>query len=383
MTGLRFGALKVVAATILLSGCAAAGPGLSSPTSSGALETSAPSQSDAGAAGLVRGGLTPGGTGWLIAPDGLRVSSDGGRTFDTVTPNGLDPKLIGSVDFKNWPVGYLTVRRGVSVAVLATSDRGKTWSEGSPLGTFPDGLAAGSIDFVDANDGFVSVILPSSTATSVGRLFATTDGGSRWTGLEVPAGGPIDFIDSTTGWLLGGPLHDQLFGTKDGGKTWSLAAIAVPDEAKEHRASPALPSTDRGRLATPVQFFVNGGGPLLFAAYESTDAGASWTRTSDIFKLADEGGQLATSVSGSNWVVSAPAAGGFLVSTDGGRTFTARAAPEGIGSDQFEDVSVSSDGTIWAVASDLGCRTFKNDCSVTRTLWASNDQGATWSAVTP
>jgi photosystem II stability/assembly factor-like uncharacterized protein len=337
-------------------------------------------------ASIIDARLMPSGMGWLLSTAGLKVSADAGRHWDIAATSRPDPRAILDVDIEHWPIGHVVVHHldSAAISVFATSDAGKSWSEGPQFGDFPDGLGGGSIQFLDASRGFVSVVLPSSSAGSAGRLYSTTDGGATWSPLQMPAGGPVQFMDLDNGWLLGGPLHNELYRTADAGTSWSLVEIAVPDEAIDHRTAPAIPSEDNGRLVTPVQFFINGGGPLLFAAYESSDAGTSWARTSDIFKLAEEGVQRASAVAGSNWVI---AAGGLLVSTDGGHSFASHAAPPvsdpPLSDPYLSEVFVSTEGSIWVVLNESGCRAFKSDCWNTTVLWASDDLGGTWSQLTP
>jgi photosystem II stability/assembly factor-like uncharacterized protein len=63
--------------------------------------------------------------------------------------------------------------------------------------------------------------LSSGSSFSLGRLFATEDGGQAWEERQVPLGEPVHFKDVQNGWVAGGPTEDAFYQTLDGGLNWS------------------------------------------------------------------------------------------------------------------------------------------------------------------
>jgi photosystem II stability/assembly factor-like uncharacterized protein len=91
----------------------------------------------------------------------------------------------------------------------------------------PTGFSVGAISFIDANDGWVLGTRRCQTAACLAVL-GTTDGGRSWTTLSAPAAAPeylvegglrrLTFIDDTVGYAYG---SDQLWQTVDSGRRWT------------------------------------------------------------------------------------------------------------------------------------------------------------------
>jgi photosystem II stability/assembly factor-like uncharacterized protein len=96
----------------------------------------------------------------------------------------------------------------IILCTIFTTVRAQTWTE---LNT-PDGILTLSLDFIDANQGWV---IDDYSA------MRTTDGGITWQMLDVPAESIMNqvcFVNATHGWICtdgGTILH-----TEDGGETW-------------------------------------------------------------------------------------------------------------------------------------------------------------------
>ena len=178
----------------------------------------------------------------------------------------------------------------------ATSDGGAGWNR---MGSFAVPLQPqpeyGSLDFVDPENGWWSVIPGGSGETSHLSLYRTADGGAHWSevarapGTSAGSGGPATatipggcnangavFLNDTTGWLTGtcGDLHDYFYVSHDGGVTW--AAQALPPSG-----SAGIPVTTPPRFSSAsdgvmVMEIVGGFFQSAFL-YVTTDGGSSWT----------------------------------------------------------------------------------------------------------
>jgi photosystem II stability/assembly factor-like uncharacterized protein len=159
---------------------------------------------------------------------GLKLSQDGGRTWQDLNPvlpadlgNGHTPVITSPPQFVTDQDAFLPVRVGDREVFFASHDAGASWSLLPPV--LPAGRMMASAQFVNLTDGFT---------TCGAELCATQDGGKSWQSIAAPfpfgpAGGDafisqFDFVDGVTGW---GMLMDQqgnaaLLKTTDGGHTW-------------------------------------------------------------------------------------------------------------------------------------------------------------------
>jgi photosystem II stability/assembly factor-like uncharacterized protein len=144
---------------------------------------------------------------------------------------------------------------------MSTADGGETWTELSKAPT-----EVPSIEFMSPSYGWLS--------TRDG-LFSTTDGGETFqqineTDLPDDANARVQFIDADHGWaVVGEKLDFSLWGTSDGGHTWSK--LEMPCQALRLGAS--LVDARTGWLAC-------GGQPATAMSpkelYRTRDFGGHW-----------------------------------------------------------------------------------------------------------
>ncbi len=168
-------------------------------------------------------------TGYYSGPGFLfYVTNDGGKTWSgqaLAVPAGFhadggaaetDPPLFAGAS------GLLPVifhADGPSVVFYRTDDRGQTWKATTPLK-----LSASYSQILwsipDLEHAFVS---------DGKQLYTTSDGGQTWkaTPLNLKSGQirQLDFINGSTGWLLGD--NNFLMQTRDGGASWTEVKVKL------------------------------------------------------------------------------------------------------------------------------------------------------------
>ncbi|HEY5360613.1 MAG TPA: YCF48-related protein [Streptosporangiaceae bacterium] len=168
-----------------------------------------------------------GSTGWVVGPDRILGTDDGGRHWLTEYRTTARARL-SSVDFVDsshgWVVGASTI--------LATADSGEKWRQLpepcpllrtvhfiSPAVGFA--VAGGQVAGGPVSGGVVS----GGTPVVGGVLLTTTDGGQHWRRLPAPPNvQTVCFAAPGSGWL---GADGRIYGTADGGRTWTLAVRGV------------------------------------------------------------------------------------------------------------------------------------------------------------
>ncbi|MBI5256717.1 MAG: PKD domain-containing protein [Burkholderiales bacterium] len=156
-----------------------------------------------GASGSLQ--FTGGGQGWALVHGCLLRSTDGGKTW-APAPRPQAMASLSVLRFRGALRGWALSTDGQA---FATADGGQTWqATESKESVWPVASADGST---------LWRIEPQDSS----RLSRSSDGGTTWVPMPVPAGSELRglwFIDARTGWLVGeGGL---VLATTDGGQTW-------------------------------------------------------------------------------------------------------------------------------------------------------------------
>jgi photosystem II stability/assembly factor-like uncharacterized protein len=158
--------------------------------------------------------------GWVVGSDRILHTTDGGSHW--ATQFRTRPKAqLGAIDFVDADHGWVT---GPS-EILATTDGGAHWQ------SLPEPCPPiRTVHFVSRRDGFavagvgVSYWGVTDPPLAGGILLRTTDGGARWHRLHAPPDvQSACFNNAQHGWLSAG---GAIYGTADGGRTWSLSVRA-------------------------------------------------------------------------------------------------------------------------------------------------------------
>jgi photosystem II stability/assembly factor-like uncharacterized protein len=178
-----------------------------------------------------------------------------------------------------------------------------------------------------------------------GGLAETRDGGRTWQPL--PTGDDAMAMQPAADGSIVIAGHEVFTASQDGGQTWEPIAADLPSlDIHGFARDPANPARMWAYLAT--------GG-----LWESTDAGAHWTRVREDNVLFP----LAISVGGATRLLGLDA-GGLVASEDGGRTWAQLGTPPTTPMTAFAG---TSDGTVLYAGSPDG-------------LFRSDDSGRTWAA---
>ena len=251
---------------------------VASPTSA----TPSPPPSSSATLAIRSAQLIEGSTGLVIDNNALSLTTDGGHTWTGITPPGVPARTIRGVYFLNARDGWAVSSQLDDPSQLQISDTtngGTSWQT-SPLGS-ANGLFGDSqfipayIDFVNSMHGWVVALIASGSGVLPrGDLFRTTDGGATWQQSQMPLGGRVEFVNSSTGWLAGGQQGEELYVTSDGGQTWTAATVPPPSGFAQDQASYAIPSFT---MASNVILATFGNGADSVAGfYQTSDGGTSW-----------------------------------------------------------------------------------------------------------
>lgn len=339
--------------------------------------------------------------GWVLANQRLLWTDNAGAGWRDITPGQADTANILAVSFIDNYQGWLILQNPTTgkISILRTADDISAWESYSlPESTSTPGTSIqdAHLNFLDRQNGWLSIKFESSSNFSIGTLFRTTDGGKTWTELTLPFGGPVRFIDGNRGWIAGGTTGSELFRTTDGGSTWKPQNVIPPGEYKSDQLFVGLPSflNDRdGSLTVTIA------DPLAPRAelYETRDGGETWRLASTI-PLDPEalpGSPLPSGMGEpSHWFVAAPGTDQLyaVVNEENGTSeMSLSGLPEGVVKLEFITSDIG-----WAQVQNGACSGDKTrpeeiippdvnafQCEMQSLLFRTSDGGQTWVEITP
>jgi hypothetical protein len=229
---------------------------------------------------LQAAGLIDQNRGWALAAERLLWTEDGGATWRDISPVFSGAYRILGVTFRlpfdGWVVlQSLNADGGSAIQVVHTRD-GVTW-ETSLLNSITveeaDAIQAAYLDIRDDSSAMLALKLESGSSFSLGRLFATQDGGHTWQERSLPMGEPVKFLDALHGWIAGGPTGNMLFRTQDGGETWQPQVLPLPSVRRVQVGLPHFYGNQLARLPA----IISGQTGKTLALFSSQDAGNTWS----------------------------------------------------------------------------------------------------------
>ena len=214
------------------------------------------------------------GHGWVLTDTALLFignRDDRWLDFDTGIDGVTDASLVND---RAWLV-RVDRARSDRLFVLSTTDAGRSWSE-RPVNESALGVGEYTrawIQFVNATTGWLLGQLTTSSAFSVGALLRTTDGGESWERLpSPPVAGRFVFADTQRGFIANAPISNRLLTTSDGGDSWH--ELALPIDAEPGMALYDLPALHEDGTST-VAVTVRGERPALHV-FVTADSDGPW-----------------------------------------------------------------------------------------------------------
>ncbi len=156
-----------------------------------------------------------------------------------------------------------------------------------------------SVDFLNADDGWLVLQAPHGMGSSPGVLFRTSDGGATWHAVSrtpimnvareapptLPVAGQVEFRSPEDGWLVGGQVATgphALYATKNGGATWHLMALPTYPPGALSDSVAGMPRT-RGELLTVSVAYQDSELRTGIVLFRSSDGGRTWRVGASLF----------------------------------------------------------------------------------------------------
>jgi hypothetical protein len=279
------------------------------------------------------------------------------------------------------------------VYIRRTDDAGRSWATAVPVGTVsapPEFLAVQSVDFANADDGWIETTAGEARSIDYSTLFRTTDGGSTWKQVASPGTGDIHFLSAARGWTTatGEAGSQDLYTTTDGGDSWERVDLPDPSGmARSGRESVSLPQT-AGRGFTTVASYVDpDSSRQVLAAYSADSSTARWRLTA---RLAEDESKPVGSVptGAGNWSFISGHTNQVFAFSAATASFTTEATRGVVGA--IVRGAISTDGTGWALESTRTCppaagvlpsttnRSTGTRCQTGSLLISTSNRGASW-----
>lgn len=229
----------------------------------------------------------PGFSGAPSYPASILRTTDGGNHWQNVTPqDGWQASQYNSQYFFNATTAWVAVSRPI-IDVYRTTDGGNTWQETTILPAIQDAQPT-QITFVNPLSGWI-VLFSADNGRNDVAILHTTDGGKTWSQVsttgassgQLPTGGGlwgVSFLNDSVGWATSSEKNSPvLFRTDNAGRSWQAQTLTLPSDIYFIvTLPPAFFSDLEGIL--PLLYFSSGNTEGI-EVYTTRDGGVSWLGT--------------------------------------------------------------------------------------------------------
>lgn len=356
------------------------------------LGTLAGSIEGANPSGVRESQLVSANQGWVTVRDRLLWTKDGGKQWTNITPATPFQAIVRNGFFLNANQGWFVVGTPADaggrsqLSVARTSNGGESW-QSTPLPFNPDNPSSTQspvyVTFTDAQNGWVSIKLATSSNFSLGTLFRTTDGGKSWTQVALPIGGPVRFVNAQFGWTAGGAAGDELYVTRDGGQTWTRQSVVSP-KSESTQVWYGMPTFENAQVGVlPVTVVDPRQAHLEF--YVTRDGGQSWrlATTAPIKGDVVPGAPIPVQVlDASHWLV-ADSSVIVQAGSQAGRTIRTLNLPAGVVDVEFVTADAGWARVVSGTCSGRKVAGGSFQCQSRSAFVKTTDGGATWTEMNP
>ncbi|WP_157061970.1 hypothetical protein [Alicyclobacillus ferrooxydans] len=222
-------------------------------------------------------------------------TTDGGKSWFNVSPNGTSADTPNGVDFINEDTAWITIQPvsqstntfQTYLMLYHTNNGGQTWSSMRVSGNDQPPIQETEISIVKPSTIYIDIVPEHGMNSLPGQLAVSNDGGTSWKTVNTPSnvqlGGSLQFVTSSTGWLStsNSTTGDyQLYQTFDGGKSWNEHQVPTPSQYQGDKASLSLPqfSATNPNVGIMEAYFQGQGNVVEHRGiYSTSDAGKSWS----------------------------------------------------------------------------------------------------------
>jgi photosystem II stability/assembly factor-like uncharacterized protein len=234
--------------------------------------------------------------GWALTASSILKTSNGGSTWQDVSPANAEINTAAQGDFLNGQIAWVAIptapQTGKSVLVWRTTDGGQNWQS-----AIINDLNSAAIDvphFLNAQQGWLAVSGTPGAGNIGTDIWHSTDGGATWTQIQktgsflpYPAG--ISYENAQTAIVAGNvgayAQTNSVPGVSvshDGGKTWKIQFLNLPQGVSGANVSAVetTPPVFFGNVAfLPVFISMKNAADEQFVLYRSNNSGQTWFQT--------------------------------------------------------------------------------------------------------
>jgi hypothetical protein len=351
---------------------AAAALTLAGVTTAHALAGSAAQPATMGGMAPVNAQMVTASFGWVMTPDSMLITRNGGRTFVSAKVP-LPSSYARDALFVNAEDGLAAAATGNTLTIARTTNGGVSWDSTTAAEPALNPAIGYQNLSIAARGGTEAILAQVATGMnfSVGTLFASHNAGVSWDARPAPAAGNVS-VDARGGiWVAGGVLGNQLYSSADRGASWARSTVTL--QRGQQLAAVAAPT---GSTTTATALLKDG--TTQVDTLVTADNGRTWHATSSvsIHGKATAGVLVpVTSTARGSLVLDTAGSASYLASgSHGWLGMRAAGLPEGVVTASFAPGGTHG----WALATYGKCLRFKADCTLYRELVETTDAGASW-----